>query len=84
MAGWGWGTAQDLVVLAGEAAGFGAREGIGGGESAGTRDPPLAVAWRRHELQRVDSSSAGGWERDGVVLWRGDAGVVCRRARGAK
>jgi hypothetical protein len=23
-------------------------------------------------------------ERDGVVLWRGDAGAVCRRARGAK
>jgi hypothetical protein len=61
MAGWGWGKAQDLVVLAGEAAGFGAREGIGGGESAGTRDPPLVVAWRRRELQRVGSSSAGGW-----------------------
>jgi hypothetical protein len=61
VAGWGWGKARVLLVLAGEDAGFGAREGIGGGESAGTRDPPLAVAWRRRELQRVGSSFAGGW-----------------------
>jgi hypothetical protein len=59
--GLGVGQSSGPRVSAGEPAGFGAHEGIGGGESAGTRDPPLAVAWRRRELQRVGSSSAGGW-----------------------
>jgi hypothetical protein len=36
-------------------------EELGRGESAGARDPPLAVAWRRRDVQRGAPSSVESW-----------------------
>jgi hypothetical protein len=84
MAGWGWGKARDLVFRRVNLLDLARTKELGEGraQARGIRrwpspggDASYSVSVRR--LQEVG-------ERDGVVLWRRDAGVVCSRARGAK